>query len=114
MTWRLEVTRTKAGDACHFRLKGRIGTANSGELVEALVGAVRDGETRVVVDFSGVDYMSSAGLMALEAAAGMLIGAGGTVSFSGLAEPVRLAFELAGLLEQFPVVDSSPQVSVTA
>jgi anti-sigma B factor antagonist len=105
MTWRLEIIRTRAGDACHFRVRGRIGTANSGELVEALVGAVRDGETRMILDFSGVDYVSSAGLMALDAASGMLLGAGGTIAVSGLTEPVRLAFELAGLLEHFPILD---------
>ena len=47
--------------------------------------------------------MSSAGLLALEAVSGRLHAAGGSLVVCGLAEPVRLVFDLAGLLPHFTI-----------
>lgn len=83
-----------------LELTGRVGAASAGLLADALARASARGD-RVVVDFSGVDYLSSAGLVALEAAAG---GGGengsgsGTLVLCGVAESVRIALDLAGVL----------------
>lgn len=81
-----------------LELTGRVGAASAGLLADALARAFARGD-RLVVDFSGVDYLSSAGLRALEAAAGGGNGSGsGTLVVCGVAEPVRIALDLAGLL----------------
>ncbi len=48
-----------------------------------------------------MDYLSSAGLLALEAILGRLHMVNGEMVLCGLSEPVRMAFELSGLLAQF-------------
>jgi anti-anti-sigma factor len=53
-----------------------------------------------------VDYISSAGLLALDAIAGRVHQAGGDLVLCGLVEPVRLAFDLSGLLPHFAVEPS--------
>jgi stage II sporulation protein AA (anti-sigma F factor antagonist) len=103
MTWHLRVTRTSVDGICFLRLDGRLGTAASGELIERVVAAINEGERRLLVDLSGVDYASSAGLLALDAIAGRTYVAGGTLVLCGLTEPVRWVMELAGLLPQFTI-----------
>jgi anti-anti-sigma factor len=86
----------------HVRV-GRLGTLSSGELIEALVGAIHDGARLIVIDLAGVDYVSSAGLLALDAVSGRIHQARGSLVLCGLVEPVRLVFSLAALLTQFAV-----------
>ncbi len=73
------------------------------------MAAIDAGERRVVVDLSGVDYASSAGLLALDAIAGRIHVAGGTLVLCGLAEPVRLVLDLAGLLPHFTIEASAAE-----
>ena len=103
LTWSLRIDRTRVGDVDVFAPVGRLGTLSSGDLTEALVGAVKEGARSLVVDFAGVDYISSAGLLALDAVSDRVHQAGGELVLCGLIVPVRLAFDLAGLLADFCV-----------
>ena len=46
-------------------VSGRIDSSNASELEDAFSELAHDGRYRLVVDLSGIDYMSSAGLRAL-------------------------------------------------
>jgi anti-anti-sigma regulatory factor len=59
-----------------------------------------------VIDLGGVDYISSAGLKALAAAANLCAHAHGGLALCGLGEPVRIALDLGGMLADFPVEPS--------
>ena len=88
-----------------LELAGRVGAASAGLLTEAVVRAFDRGD-RLVVDFSGVDYLSSAGLRALEVVAGQGAGNGGgsgTVVLCAVSEPVRIALDLGGLLPRLRI-----------
>jgi len=100
------VERDDCGDVTVFTVAGRLGTLSSGDLIETLAGAVTAGARRLVIDLAGVDYVSSAGLMALEAVMARLLVVGGDFILCGLTEPVRLALDFGGLLEHFPEVPS--------
>jgi anti-anti-sigma factor len=76
---------------------GRISAATAPALVEAVTRALAAGERRVVVDLAGVDYISSAGLRALDALARQASLQGAAVVVRGSEGAVRVAFELAGL-----------------
>jgi stage II sporulation protein AA (anti-sigma F factor antagonist) len=78
-------------------------------LVEVMAAAVAGGERRLLLDLSGVDYVSSAGLTALGAIARRIADAGGAMVLCGLTEPVRLVFDLGGLLSQFTIAASLPE-----
>lgn len=56
-----------------------------------------------MVDLSGVDYVSSAAVLALDALASRLTAGGGSLVLCGLTEPVRYVCELAGLLPRVTV-----------
>jgi anti-anti-sigma factor len=95
--------REAAGDVLVVRLAGRLGTAASGAAAEAIAGAIDEGHRRIVCDLSGVDYASSAGLLALDAVNGRMQAAGGRLVLCGLPEAVCLALEFAGLFEAFSI-----------
>lgn len=49
-------------------VKGRVDSATSPKLTEALDALLNDGHYKIVLDLSGVEYMSSAGFRAMLAA----------------------------------------------
>ena len=87
-------------------LAGRLGSASADGLGRALDQAIAGGDRRLVIDFGLVDYVSSAGLEALETAASQCAGNRGALVLCNLSEPVRIVFDLAGLLPDFPIEPS--------
>jgi anti-anti-sigma factor len=106
VTWELTVRRESFNSLVVLQVDGRLGTASSGGLIEAIVGAIESGDLLLLIDLTNVDYVSSAGLLALDAASGRMHVAGGSMTLCGLTEPVRLAFELSGLLPHFSIEQS--------
>jgi anti-anti-sigma factor len=96
------------GTVLVLELAGRVGVASAGFLADALTRAFDRGD-RLVVDFSGVDYLSSAGLRALDVAAGRGAGNGSgsdILVLCGVPESVRIALDLAGVLPRLQVESS--------
>jgi len=106
VTWELTVAGEAANGLTVLAVGGRLGVASSGGLVEAVVRRIDSGERRMLLDLAGMDYVSSAGLQALDALLGRMHLAGGRLVLCGLTEPVRMAFELSGLLPHFQVEPS--------
>jgi anti-anti-sigma factor len=104
--WKLDIGREILDGVTVITVAGRLGAGLSGRLLDPLLAALGEGQRRILIDLSGVDYLSSAGLMTLDAAAGRVHEAGGRLALCGLAEPVRLALELSGRLEEFIVADT--------
>jgi len=104
--WALNVTSERNDGIVVLAVNGRLGTASSLALVEALSREIRGEYLRLLVDLAGVDYMSSAGLGALETIARRVHEAGGELVLCALSEPVRLVFDLAGLLSAFAIEPS--------
>jgi len=61
-----------------------------------LTDVVDKGVRQLVVDLGGVDYVSSPGVAAIEEVEKRLDAVRGALVLSDLAEPVRIAFSLAG------------------
>jgi anti-anti-sigma factor len=104
--WALSVVRERDDDMLILAVTGRLGTVSSGTLVDALSQEIRAGHLRLLVDLAGVDYVSSAGLGALQDIAQRLHESGGELILCALSEPVRLVFDLAGLLPAFAIEPS--------
>jgi anti-anti-sigma factor len=85
---------------------GRIDTTTVGVLEGRLAPLLAAPRPRVVVDFSGVDYISSAGLRILLVAARRVQQSGGRLALCAMGDAVRHVFYLAGFLPLFIVCDS--------
>lgn len=103
-TWKLNIQSEMSGDVLVLAVSGRLGTDAAGGFLEALLSVLLEGHRRILVDLEGVDYVSSAGLTVLAAVAGRAHADAASLILCGLREPVRLVFELAGLLPEFTVV----------
>jgi len=82
---------------------GRIDSTTSDRLEQHLVALAGAGERRVVVDFGGVEYISSAGLRVLLALAKRTRDGKGALALCRLGDSVRQVFDLAGFLPLFAV-----------
>ena len=99
--WSLEIVRQPRDGASVFTVTGRLGTAASAIFLKTFKQAVLEGQRRLVIDLSGVDYISGAGLRAFDAVADRAASRGGKLVLCGMTEPVRLAFDLAGRLQRY-------------
>ena len=82
---------------------GRIDSTSSATLDHHLQRLAASGQTRVVIDFSGVDYISSAGLRVMLALAKRARDQKGRVALFGMNDSVRQVFELAGFVALFTI-----------
>jgi anti-anti-sigma factor len=96
VTWHLDLVAERTDGALRLTVWGRLGSAGTASLVAALTSAIASGDRHIVLDLRGLDYINSAGIMALEVAAARLRTDGGGLVLSNLTPPVRLALELAG------------------
>ena len=100
-TWELRIGREWAGSALILAISGRIGHVEAMRLDRALDAAMRDA-TAVILDLSGVDYLSGAGASVLAAAAERS-SRNGAIAVCGAQDAVRIALELSGVLERLRV-----------
>lgn len=85
---------------------GRIDTTTSGSVDETLRQAVDAGARRIVIDFSSVEYISSAGLRVFLVLAKRMRDLQGRLILCGMPEPVAQVFRLAGFMALFRVEPS--------
>lgn len=95
-TWRPVVCTETIGQVMVLTVSGRLGDAGVRE--PALRAALMQAKASraFVIDLSGVDYLSSAGLALLETIAADAAAADRTLVVCGIADPVRIALDLSG------------------
>ena len=96
-------TRTER-DITVVALVGSLDSNTSPQAQQALDAVFAGGGRKLVVDFSGLDYISSAGLRVLLGAAKKLSGAGSALRLFGLNETVREVFQISGFSTILAVV----------
>ena len=77
-----------------IKVEGRLDTNTSPELEDEMN---LEGVKKLVFDFSGLEYISSAGLRILIAAQKTMSASGGSLEIVGPNEAVRSVFEITGL-----------------
>ncbi len=97
------------GGATVLTARGRIDSMTAGRLGEALTTEITSGKTLLVLDLSGVDYMSSAGLRELVNALKKVKRAGGDLRLAQPSRRVREVMEMAGLDTIFLIFETSAE-----
>src|SRR5579859_8194950 len=101
----MQVSQQRYGDVRVVALSGRIDNATSEMFRTDLgphVAECRVGGDRLVLDFSGVEYISSVGLRVLMLAARQSREQGGTIAIAALQPVVREIFEISRFNVVFP------------
>ncbi|SRR5579871_3267912 len=92
----LEITQSDREGWCVVAAKGRADANTSGDLETALVGAAEKYE-RVALDFSALDYISSAGLRAVLQGARAAQTRNAQFTVCALTPPVKKVFDMSGM-----------------
>jgi len=103
LRWPLRIVEERRDGVLVLALAGRLGAASAASVAAAVARAVGHGHPRLVIDLEGVDYASSAGLHALTTAVEACARADGALALCGLADPVRIALDLGGVLHDLPI-----------
>lgn len=99
----LNIEQNKIDDVLVVRVEGQVNTETSDDLREAVFGTIDKGARRVVIDCSGLTYISSAGLRALMLIGSKLKPLGGTIGLSSLQNEIQKHMEDTGFLGLFTV-----------
>lgn len=95
-------TRTQ-NDVSIVAIGGSLDSNTSAEAQQALDAVLAGGARKMAIDFTALDYISSAGLRVLLGAAKQLRASGGTLRTFGLNDSVREVFEISGFSSILPV-----------
>ena len=98
----MEVNEKRQDGVVVLALKGRLDSNTSGDFEKQLLGMVQGGETRFVLDFSELDYISSAGLRVLLKAVKELKRTDGRLCVCAVKDYIREIFSLSGFLSFLP------------
>jgi anti-anti-sigma factor len=78
------------------KLSGRIDTTNSDEVQNELLGKISSGVTKLAIDFSGVTYISSAGLRAILSSVKEITKKEGKLAIFAMQDSIKDVFDMSG------------------
>ncbi|NLI83247.1 MAG: STAS domain-containing protein [Deltaproteobacteria bacterium] len=99
----MEVTETRLEGILVLGVKGRLDSTNSEDFERMLLGSVRQGENRLVLDFGELDYISSAGLRVLLKAVKELKVSDGHLALCSVRDYIKEIFEMSGFVSFLPI-----------
>ncbi len=92
----MELTTQDSGGVTIVGFEGKLDTNTSPDAEVHLKKTLDDGAKKILVDFSRLDFVSSAGLRVLLSTAKRLESSGGALRICGLNETVSEIFEISG------------------
>jgi anti-sigma B factor antagonist len=99
----LEITDRTVGETTIVQFEGNLDTNTAPDAQGHFDALTEGGQVKLVVDFSTLNYISSAGLRVLLATAKKLKGLGGQLRMFGLNDTVQEVFEISGFSTIFSV-----------
>ena len=87
-------------------VKGRIDAVSSPEFEKKLTDWINEGENHLIVDFGGLEYISSAGLRSVLGTAKKLKAKDGKLVVSDLRDTVKEVFDISGFSTIIPISDT--------
>lgn len=102
----LQVEEQRQGNIPVLLLRGRMDSTTSPEAEGQLNRLIGEGAQHIVIDFSDLEYISSAGLRVLLAAQKRMKQTGGTVLLVALRPEIRKVFDIAGFNRLFSISPS--------
>jgi anti-anti-sigma factor len=103
----IEISIDKQSKAVIVAVKGRMDGVSAPEFEKTMADHITGGASRFVVDFSDLEYISSAGLRSLLTTAKTLRARGGELVFAALRDVVREVFEIGGFSKIFSIYAST-------
>ncbi len=105
----MEVHENKTGNYLVINLTGRLDSSNYRELEEKIFGFIESGEEQIVVDCSGLIYISSSGLRVLLMSLKKITSVKGKFYLCCLQDNIREIFDIAGFSSIFSLFETVEQ-----
>ena len=102
----MEIQTKKETNATLVTITGRLDAVTAPEYEKKVNELIAGGDISFVVDFEGLDYISSAGLRGLLVTAKLLKGKGGQIRFANVKGTVKEVFEISGFGSIFQMDDT--------
>lgn len=99
----MDISGSRRGLSFVVKVSGRMDAVSAPQFEEKCVQWIEAGETHLVVDMGGLEYVSSAGLRSILAVGRKLRSGGGSLIFCNLRGMVHEVFEISGFVSIFPV-----------
>jgi anti-anti-sigma factor len=105
----MEITWRKAQRAMIVSVQGRIDAVTAPDFEKRLLELMGQGEGVILLDFSPLEYISSAGLRSILAVAKTLKTKDGQILFFGLQGPVKDVFKISGFGSIFKIMENEEE-----
>ena len=105
----MEIQALKEKETVVVKVKGRIDAVTAPEFEKHLADLMAAGEKMFVLNFSGLEYISSAGLRSILVTAKQLKAKEGKLSFAELQSSVKDVFKISGFGSLFKIYDSEAE-----
>lgn len=99
----MNIQKKQNGDKSIFTLSGRLDTTTAPQLQEVLIPAF-DEAKQIELDFSGLAYVSSAGLRVLLMGQKTAKAKGGAMTLTNVSAEVMEVFEMTGFADMLTIV----------
>ncbi|WP_029898506.1 STAS domain-containing protein [Desulfohalovibrio reitneri] len=99
----MQVNESTQGDVAVLAVSGRLDSNTAPEFEKQLMGMIKDGKTRIVLDFGPLEYISSAGLRVLLKATRELKNSDGKLVICSVKDYIQEVFDLSGFSSVFPM-----------
>lgn len=99
----MDITKDTLAGAPLLRPVGKIDTTTAAAFETAIGEVLADGPKQLAIDFTGVSYISSAGLRVMLMAAKKMKPAGGAIVLFGMSDQIREVFQISGFAAMFTI-----------
>ena len=106
----MKILSQKQGGEVKVFISGKMDAVTAPDFESSLSGMIAEGDLRFLVDFSGLEYISSAGLRAILVVAKELREKEGEMIFVGLQSHVQEVFKISGFDEIFRIFRTEDEV----
>ena len=103
---KLDIQTQQTGKTTVVSISGKIDAMTAPTLESSITALINEGNMCMVLDFGGVDYISSAGLRVILASAKSLKRNEGTLLMANVSGPVKDVFDISGFGSVFTLYDS--------
>lgn len=109
----MEISEVRTETHLHVSPNGRLDATTAPVLQERLVGLIEAGNHRMLLDFSGLDYVSSAGLRVVLIAAKRLKAASGRLVLCGMKPHIKEVFDIAGFSSMLSIYSTREEAAAS-
>lgn len=102
----MDFVSDKTEHAVTVKVTGRMDAVTAPGFDQECGRWIEEGNKDLIVDLSGLEYISSAGLRVILGVGKKVKAQGGSLTFGGMSGMVKEVFEISGFSSIFPVYDS--------